>query len=280
MPAEDRTDDLVDHYSRGDLLDAIAAGVEAIGKTTDTVTVDDLAPVDEFHIGGRVASEDFISQLSIDAAHHVLDVGCGLGGTSRFIANSTGCRVTGIDLTQEFVDTGVAMCSWVGLDDHVTLVQGSALAMDFEEESFEHAVMLHVGMNIEDKAALCADVFRVLKPGGIFGVFDVMKTGDVDITFPVPWSTAPETSHVDTPETYKTELTGAGFTIEAERNRRDFAADFFAKMKAHNEARGGPPPLGLHITFGTDAPLKVKNMVENIAAGGLAPCEIIARKPA
>ncbi len=147
---------IADHYTRGDLLQAIAAAVEASGKSTDTMTVDDLAPVDEFHIGGRKASEDFVSQLGITADHHVLDVGCGLGGTSRFVAQSRGCRVTGIDLTAEFVKTGQKLCSWVGLNDRVALHEGSALAMPFSEASLDDAFMLHVGMNIADKAGLCA----------------------------------------------------------------------------------------------------------------------------
>ena len=187
--------------------------------------------------------------------------------------------MTGIDLTAEFVKTGQKLCSWVGLNDRVALHEGSALAMPFSEASFDAAFMLHVGMNIADKAGLCAEVFRTLKPGAVFGVYDVMQSSEADLTFPVPWSTEPATSFVASPDQYKHALTGAGFTIEVERNRRDFAAAFFTAIKAQAEAEGGPPPLGLHITLGDNAALKVRNMVENIAAGIVAPCEIIARKP-
>ena len=94
---------IANHYTHGSLLNAIANGVEKSGKTIDSVHIGDLGPVDEFHIGGRVATESFLDQLDIDAAHHVLDVGCGLGGSSRFAAQRYGCRVTGVDLTQEYV---------------------------------------------------------------------------------------------------------------------------------------------------------------------------------
>jgi len=114
------------HYTHGQLLDRIVSGVEAIGKTAATVTVDELAPVDEFHIGGRQASEDFISQLELSADDHTLDVGCGIGGTSRFVASRFGCRVTGIDLTPEFVSTGQSLCDRVGLSGQVELHQGDA----------------------------------------------------------------------------------------------------------------------------------------------------------
>ncbi|MDJ0935318.1 MAG: class I SAM-dependent methyltransferase, partial [Kiloniellales bacterium] len=103
------------HYTHGSLLAAISEALATLGKTPETVSVDDLAPVDEFHIGGRQASEHFLSQLALDAETHVLDVGCGLGGASRFTASRFGCRVTGIDLTTEYVETGRTLTSWVGL---------------------------------------------------------------------------------------------------------------------------------------------------------------------
>jgi ubiquinone/menaquinone biosynthesis C-methylase UbiE len=269
---------VADHYTHGALLGAISAGVEALGKTPETVSIDDLAPIDEFHIGGRRASEDFLGQLALDADTDVLDVGCGLGGASRLSAQRFGCRVTGIDLTTEFVETGQVLCSWLGLDDRITLHQGSALDMPFPDAGFQAAYMMHVGMNIADKAGLFAEVFRVLGPGGVFGVYDVMRTGDGDLTFPVPWAEAPETSALATPESYRSALEAAGFAVSAERNRRDFALEFFAELSAKAAVADGPPPLGLHVLMGATRAEKVKNMVENISAGRIAPVELIARK--
>ena len=155
MPAQT---DVSKHYSHGGLIEAIRAGLASLGKTPETVTVDDLAPVDEFHIGGRRASEDFLDQLGFSAQTHVLDVGCGLGGPARFVASRYGSRVTGIDLTPEYVETGNALCKWVGLDQRISLHHGSALAMPFADSSFDGAYMLHVGMNIEDKEKLAVEV--------------------------------------------------------------------------------------------------------------------------
>ena len=266
------------HYSHGSLLSAITAGLEALGKTPGTVSVDDLAPADEFHIGGRQASEDFLDQMPLEPGTHALDVGCGLGGTSRFTASRFGCRVTGIDLTPEYVETGRTLCAWVGLDDRIALHQGSALEMPFDDAGFDAAYMMHVGMNIADKDSLFAEVFRVLKPGAPFGVYDVMRLTEGELTFPVPWATTSETSAVAAPEAYKRALKAAGFEVTAERNRRDFALDFFAELRARTAAAGGPPPLGVHVLMGASGAEKIKNMVENIAAGRIAPVEIITRK--
>ena len=266
------------HYSYGQLLDRILSGVEAIGKTPESVTVDDLAPVDEFHIGGRQASEEFIDQLELSTDNHVLDVGCGIGGTSRFVASHFGCRVTGIDLTPEFVSTGQSLCDWVGLTGQVKLTQGDATEMPFSDESFDAAFMLHVGMNIANKIGLFEEVYRLIKPGTVFGVYDVMLTGDEELTYPVPWSTTPDTSALATQDQYIEALEQAGFDIINIRDRREFAAEFFAETRRRMEAAGGSPPLGVHIAMGESAPLKISNMVENIAAGRVSPVEIIASK--
>ncbi len=264
------------HYAQGGLLEAIVAGMAKLGKTPDTVGIEDLAAVDEFHIGGRVATESFLDQVGLGAADHVLDVGCGLGGASRFAADRYRCRVTGIDLTQDYVETGTTLCRWLGLADRISLEQGDATATAYSDGVFDKACMLHVGMNIADKAALAAELHRVIKPGGTLGIYDVMRTGDGALTYPVPWAMTARGSAVASPDDYKAALEAAGFRITAERNRRAFALDFFARLQA--TAASGPPPLGLHILMGETARTKVLNMIENITENRVAPVELIAKK--
>lgn len=275
MPA----DTVADHYTHGALLAAIREGLEKLGKTPETVSVDDLGPVDEFHIGGRQASGDFLGQLALTADMHVLDVGCGLGGGTRFTASSYGSQVTGIDLTPEFVETGQALCEWVGLGDRIQLHTGSALDLPFGEADFGAAYMMHVGMNIADKVRLCTEVSRVLQPGANFGIYDVMRTGEGDLRFPVPWSHGPENSALATPTEYRTALEAAGFSVSAERNRKDFALSFFAELSAKIAEGDGPPALGIHLLMGQSRAEKIKNMVAGISDGLIAPVELIARKP-
>jgi SAM-dependent methyltransferase len=275
MPAQR---EISDHYTHGDLTAVIRGGIERLGKTTSSVTIDDLAPVDEFHVGGRQASEHFLDQLELTPDKRILDIGSGLGGAARFVGSRYRCRVDGIDLTAEYVETGMEICKWVGLGDRVTLQQGSALSTPFAANTFDGAYMLHVGMNIEDKAGLCLEVSRVLKPGSLFGIYDVMRTGEGELTFPVPWATTVSSSAVESPEHYRDALRGAGFELIASLDRRDFAITFFEQLRARTMAAGGPPPLGLHILMGRNAPDKIQNMRANIAKGVIAPVELIARK--
>lgn len=269
-----------DHYLHGSLLDSIEAALPKLGKTLESITVEDLGPVDEFHIGGRVATDRLLNLLNFSEEDHVLDVGCGLGGASRYIANKQNNNVTGIDLAQEYIDTGNALCGWVGLSNKVALHQGSALDMPFEDESFDGGLMLHVGMNIEDKAQLFAEIYRVLKPGAVFGVYDIMQITEGELAYPVPWATESSTSKLASPDQYKEAITSAGFTVSVEENRKDFALEFFKQMKAKTEAMGGPPPLGLHTLMKESTPIKLKNMIDNIASDLIAPVEIIIQKSA
>ena len=267
-----------EHYVHGNLLKAIQTALPALGKTIDNITIEDLAPIDEFHIGGRQATENFLSQLNFSEKDHLLDVGCGLGGASRYIANKYNNSVTGIDLTEEYIETGNVLCSWVKLDQRVRLHLGSALSMPFQDESFDGAFMLHVGMNIEDKTQLFKEIFRILKPGTSLGVYDVMRHNDGDLSYPVPWATDRSTSHLVDPYRYKHALIKAGFEVSKEKNRREFALEFFKNLRKKTEADGGPPPLGLHTLMKESTAVKIKNMIHNITEGYVAPVEIIANK--
>ncbi len=271
---------VANHYTHGGLLNAIGDGIAKLGKTVASVNVDDLGPVDEFHIGGRVATQSFLDQLDIGASHHVLDVGCGLGGASRFAAYIYGCRLTGVDLTPEYVETGNVLCAWVGLSDRITLQVGNATALPHRNETFDRAYMLHVDMNIADKELLISELHRVVRPGAKVGIYDVMRVSDGDLTFPLPWATEPEGCSVASVPTYKALLERAGFNIIAERNRRDFALEFFAQLQANVAGAKCPPPLGLHILMGSTAPMKIKNMIEDISRNIIAPVEIVAEKKA
>ena len=118
----------------------------------------------------------------------------------------------------------------------------------------------------------------MLRPGAVFGIYDVMRTGEGELVYPVPWAATPQNSAVHSVDDYRVALRAAEFIATAERNRRDFALGFFAKLKARTAGASGPAPLGLHILMGDTAPRKLANMVANITSGTLAPVAIVARK--
>jgi ubiquinone/menaquinone biosynthesis C-methylase UbiE len=269
---------VLEGYAHGNLLGAIEASLDQLGRTTNTVTIDDLAPVDEFHIGGRIATDRFLANLGIGEEHQVLDIGCGLGGAARFAAETYGATITGIDLSQEYIDTGNALNTWVELNERITLYQGTASQLPFDDESFDRAYMLHVGMNIEDKSQLFAEAARVLRTGATLGVYDVMRLSDGKLTYPVPWAAEERASSLSSPEEYKQALGEAGFMISSETSRARFALDFFETLLSKNKAAGGPPPLGLHTLMQQSTLAKLQNMIEAITAGTLAPTEIVAEK--
>ncbi len=263
------------HYSRSQLLEAIREGLEAMGRPAGAVTVDDLAPVDEFHIGGREATEAFLTPLAFDASLRVLDVGCGLGGAARFVADRFGCHVAGIDLTADFVDAGRELCRWVGLEERIALHVGDALDLPFGDAAFDGAYMMHVGMNVADKRALFAEVRRVLRPGARFGVYDIVRTGDAALSYPVPWASDAAMSHLSDRGGYEKAFSDAGFRLGAVRHRREEALAFYERLRARSAEAQGPPPLGLHLLMGAATKERLGNMIAGLRDRPIAPVEFV-----
>jgi SAM-dependent methyltransferase len=268
------------HYGRGGLLGRIKAGLRAAGCNLDNLSADDLKPVDEFHIGGAEATTDLLDQLAVHPGMSVLDIGSGIGGAARHVAGKYKCRVTGVDLTPEFVECARALSAMVGLGDATRFEIASATALPFADASFDLALLLHVGMNIPDKAGMMREVCRVLRGGGTFAIFDIMRTGPGDINYPVPWADTPKTSFVGSPDDYRQAAAGAGFKIVAERDRRDFALAFFAEQMARLRETASPPPLGVHLFMGEAAKTKLGNVIAGIEAGRIAPVELFLKAPA
>ena len=258
--------DIAAHYRHGSLEQALLAALQATGKDPDRLQPGDLMGADEFHIGGAPATKDLASRLALSPAMHVLDLGSGLGGPARTLAATHGCRVTGIDLSDEYVGVATSLTRRMGLADRVDFRRGSVTALPFGDAMFDGATMLHVGMNIADKRALCAGVHRVLRPGGFFAIYDVMRTAPGALEFPLPWSSEAATSFLEPPEAYRAALTEAGFTIAAECSR------------AAPRIRPAPPPLGVQIVMGPAAAQKIANLTSLLERGLLAPTEMIARK--
>jgi ubiquinone/menaquinone biosynthesis C-methylase UbiE len=260
------------YYTRGELEDKILGMLRNAGMDTEQLRADDLARIDEFHLGGREATQALADFMQLRPGMHLLDVGSGIGGPARYFAER-GCQVTGIDLTEEFVAVAQSLTRRVKLDHNAEFRQASALKLPFDADTFDGAYTIHVCMNIEDKAGVFREVARVLKPGARFAIYDIMRASNEPFNFPVPWARTPETSFVASVDDYRRKLEAAGFRIEHQRDRRQFAVEFMQKMM--QQAASGPPALGIHVLMGEQAPLMLKNVQMGLAAGVLAPVEIV-----
>jgi SAM-dependent methyltransferase len=264
------------HYTHGRLETAILEAMRASGANPEALTAADLAPVDEFHLGWYAATVELAVDAGLGPGVDVVDLGSGIGGPARYFAEAHGCNVFGIDLTDEFVAVANDLTARCALDHKAVFVQGSALEIPFPSERFDVATLMHVGMNIEDKAKLFAETRRVLKPSGTFVVYDVMRMDDSPLPYPLPWAETEATSFVETPDTYRRLLEAAGFGIARERNRRDLALEQGRTMREYT-AQHGVPPLGLHILMGPAAAPRLLNMMTILERGNIAPIEMVAR---
>jgi ubiquinone/menaquinone biosynthesis C-methylase UbiE len=264
------------HYTGLDRTRVILDALRAAGKDPDHLTVDDLAPVDEFHIRGRQATVELGQALGLGADQHLLDVGSGLGGASRYLASTYGARITGIDLTPEYCRLAARFAGSTGLADRLDYRHGSALAMPFEDGIFDAAYTQHVAMNIADKRALYDEIARVLKPRAVFGIYDVLQGQGGEAFYPTPWANDSSTSFLATADEMRRLLETAGFRIESWRDTTAAGRAFFETVLARI-AENGPPPLGLHLLL-PDFRLRAENMLRDLAEDRLAVIEIVCRR--
>ncbi len=260
------------HYARNDLVEAIREALLRLGKDPAKLTPADLAGFDEFHTRGRAATRELAEKLALTPASLVLDIGAGLGGPARFLAETYRCRVIGIDLSAEFVHAAAALAHWVGLADRVSFRRASALDLPFADYQFDLAWTQHAAMNIADKATLYAEAFRVLKPGGRFALYDVLQGEGGPIHLPVPWAREAGISHLVAPAALKALLTGAGFEVLAWRDTTEAARAAFAPSDR-------PPPPGIAVMVGEHYPAMAQAMRRNLAENRILLIEAVCQRP-
>ncbi len=252
-----------DHYTRRSLGDSILSALREAGKDLEHLTPDDLAPVDEFHSGQRNATVRLAQLARVSGAEDVLDVGCGIGGPSRFLAKAFGCRVAGLDLTAEFIEVANMLARRTGLADKVSYRQGDALDLPFADASFDLVWSQNAAMNIADRDRLYAEMRRVLKPAGRLAIQDVAAGPGGEPYYPTPWAKDKSISFLFPPQVTREKLERAGFRVLA---WHDPTAESLQQALARAKAleAGALPPLGLHILIGPNFPTVSKNMVRNL----------------
>ena len=204
-----------DYWSREGLGRAILDALADAGKNLDALTVDDLAPSDQFHGGGKDATVRLARLAGVAPGMRVLDVGGGVGGPARTLAVEFGCRVTSIDLTDTFVQAATLLTARLGLGERVTHAVGDALALPYDAGAFDAVWTQNSGMNIADKARLYAGFHRVLRPGGLLATQEPMAGPVQPVIFPVMWARDASSSFLRSPAEMRALIEAAGFRARA-----------------------------------------------------------------
>ena len=263
-------------YATANLGERIVAALKDAGIPPEKWTPEILGPADQIHGGGLQQTQVHAALVSITSDMHLLDIGCGIGGPARYFATEFGCRVTGIDLTDEYIDAASLLTQKIGLSDRVAFDCGDATALPYDDASFDMAWALNVTMNIEDRAGFYAGVHRVLKPGGRFCISEIGQGPGGEPYYPLTWAADPAYSFLLPPQDMRTLLESSGFRVVE-------WIDETARRKASTDGRPAETapvetPLTIEITRGADYPDRRKNSGRSAKEGRLTNVMLVAER--
>ncbi len=260
----DVLDGVRDHYRATGLAERLKTALAALGPVDRQLTPQQLAALDQFHTRGLAATAELGKLAGVTAGMSVLDVGSGIGGPARFLAATCGCQVTGVDLSQPFVDAARYLTERTGQGGQVSFEIASALELPFDSGRFDVVLLQHVAMNISDRTRLYREIRRVLKPGGRFATFDVvLNSGEPH--YPVPWARTPATSFLLTAAATHAAIEPAGFRTLAWHDDTEAAKAWIAQLRA-----SGPlPSPNLGVVMGPDFAQLAANLGRNLMEGRL-----------
>ena len=265
-----------EHYGRGEVVAKILEALRSAGKDPYALTADDLVPIDQLHARGREATRELAGLAGITAGMRVLDVGGGLGGPARTLAGEFGCTVEVLDITEEFCRAGEVLTARSGLADRVSFRHGSALDLPYPDAGFDAAWTQHSSMNIPLKERLYKEIQRVLRPGGLLALHEILAGPVSPIHFPTMWARDPSLSYLRTPDEVRTLLGGTGFEELAWIDETAPALHWYRKRLATMPAE--PPPLSLYLLFGDEFPEMLRNQVLNLSEGRVSVVQALFKR--
>jgi ubiquinone/menaquinone biosynthesis C-methylase UbiE len=271
------SDRISQHYGSAGLPGRILSALERAGKNLRSLTVEDLAPLDQFHTRGLAATRELIAFAGVKPGWRVLDVESGLGGPARVLASEKNCHVTGVDITKEFCEVATELSKLTALEHVTEFRHGNATALPFENGQFDLALTMQIQMNIEDKQRFYGEIFRVLKPSGRFVFQDIMSGPGGDIHLPVPWATRHESSFLVSVDALRETLKQVGFQIET---LEDTSEEALAWRRNRPEAAGlAAAPLGMHVVMGDQYAFMQSSQVRNLEERRVTYVRGTASKP-
>lgn len=265
------------HWGDRDVYGLIVSALERAGKSLDSLTVEDLAPVDHFHARGFPATVELGDRLPVTPGDDILDIGCGLGGPARYFAARFNCTVSGVDITPPFVEAANKLTALLGLGARVFIVQGDGHHLPYEDGVFHGAYTQHVTMNVADRPRFFGEAWRVLRPAAFFALTEhgLGTTGNPH--HPVPWSEDGSGEWLVTPSETRDLLAAAGFVdIEIEDTGQKYLSAYSDVLALAEQ--GALPPLGIHLLMGEAALEKVRNGARNIEEHRTHPVQVLCRK--
>lgn len=255
-------------YTRENIYETIVQRLHEQGVEKNKITREHISSVDEFHIKGAEVSLEMAKEAELSKELKVLDVGCGIGGPARMIADVFGCSVTGVDLTNEFIRTASLLSQLVGLSGKTEFIIADATELPFEDNTFDVVWTQHAQMNIEEKEKLYSEIHRVLKREGRFIYYDIFSSEKEDLKFPLPWADDSSISFLIELNDFGRLMKETGFKELLRKERTSDSIDFFETVFENNKKEGSPK-IGLNIFMTEQTSLKLSNLLNNLSENKL-----------